>query len=144
MLAVAAILTLSGCASVQLGSPEKTAEVKKLQAKLGVGQVFVCRDGSIVGMAIRPDVELDGKAIGTVARKTFAYQEVQPGEHTLVVKTLEHDSTFPFKIAAGEQKFFQIWISVGVIAGRGIVDEMDPAKAKDCIAGGEMVEATAK
>lgn len=91
-------------------------------------------------MGIRPDVELDGKQVAIIPRSTYLYQEVKPGTHTLVVKTLEHDSKMPFTIAAGEQKFFQTWISMGILAGWGIIDEIDQATGKECVADGELLE----
>lgn len=91
-------------------------------------------------MGIRPDVELDGKQIAIIPRSTYFYQEIQPGTHTIVVKTLEHDSKMPFTIAAGEQKFFQTWISMGILSGWGIIDEIDPTAGKECVTAGELLE----
>lgn len=141
VLAAGLALAISGCASVQTANPEKTAAVKKLETKPDLGQVYICRDGSMFGMAIHPDIVLDGKTIGSIARNSFIYAEVAPGDHSVNVKSLEHDSVIPFKVAAGEQKYLQAWISIGVVAGRGIIDFMDPAVAKECIAKGDLVEA---
>lgn len=134
------VLTVNGCASVPMGDPARSAELKKFRPKADVAQIYVCRDSRTMGMGIRPDVELNGKQIAIIPRSSYIYQEVKPGNHTLVVKTLEHDSKLPFTIAAGEQKFFQTWISLGFIAGWGIIDEIDPAKGKECVADGELVE----
>jgi len=134
------VLAMAGCASVPMGDPARSAELKKFAPKADVAQIYVCRNSRTMGMGIRPDVELNGKQIAIIPRSTYIYQEVKPGNHTLVVKTLEHDSRLPFTIAAGEQKFFQTWISLGFIAGWGIIDEIDPAKGKECVADGELVE----
>lgn len=123
-----------------MGDPARSAELKKFEPKADVAQIYVCRNSKTMGMGIRPDVELDGKQIGIIPRSTYIYQELKPGSHTLVVKTLEHDSKFPFTIAAGEQKFFQTWISMGFLAGWGIIDEIDKTKGKECVADGELVE----
>lgn len=138
--AACALVTLSGCASVQMGDPGKNTELKKFQSKTDVAQIYVCRNSRTMGMGVRPDLELDGKPLARIARSTYAYAEVAPGEHLLVSKTLEHDSKMPFRIAAGEQKFFQSWISVGFVAGWGILDEIDAAKGKECVAEGDLVE----
>lgn len=131
---------LSGCASIQLGDPARSAEIKKFQPKTEVGQVYVCRNSTTFGLAIRPDIEIDNKPIATVARSTYAYAEVAPGSHTIVAKTLEHDSKMPFTIAAGEQRFFQTWISVGIFAGWGIIDEIKETDGRSCVTDGELVE----
>lgn len=134
------VLAVTGCASVPMGDPARSAELKQFAPKTDVAQIYVCRNSRTMGMGIRPDVELNGKQIAIIPRSTYIYQELKPGNHTLVVKTLEHDSKLPFTIAAGEQKFFQTWISPGFIAGWGIIDEIDPAKGKECVADGELVE----
>lgn len=141
MLIAGVMLAASGCASVQMGDPVRNTELKKFESKPDIGQIYVCRGGNMMGVGIRPDIILDGKPMATIARSTYAYQEVKPGTHTLVAKTLEHDSRMSFTIAAGEQKFFQTWISMGVLSGWGIIDEIDRGKGKECVAGGDLVEA---
>lgn len=141
VLPVCALLVLTGCASVPTAPPEVAADVKRITPKAGVGQVYICRDDTVFGMGIRPDVELNGRIVATIPRSSFSYHEVPPGDHVVSMKSLEHTSRFPFKIAAGEQKFFQTWITFGVIAGRAIIDEMPADKARDCIAKGELVGA---
>ncbi|HMW24079.1 MAG TPA: DUF2846 domain-containing protein [Burkholderiaceae bacterium] len=136
-----AALLLSACTSIQVADPGRNAEAKKFAAKPAVGQIYVCRGSSMFGAGVRPTIELDGKAIGVLGRGNFAYAEVAPGEHTVIAKTLEHDSKMPFTIAAGEQKFFQTWISIGVIAGRGVIDTFSAEEGRACVTGGEMVDA---
>jgi hypothetical protein len=140
LLIAGAVLVMSGCASVPMGDPARSAELKKFTPKTDVAQIYVCRNSRTFGMGIRPDIELDGKQVAKIPRSTYIYQEVKPGAHTLVAKTLEHDSKLPFTIAAGEQKFFQTWISVGVFAGWGLIDEIDQAAGKECVTDGELVE----
>ena len=143
-IALCVVMIASGCASIKLGDPVKGEEIKKFDRMSDKAQIYVCRDSRTFGLAIRPDIQLDGKDIGTVARSTFAYAEVPPGNHTLVAKTLEHDSKLPVSVMAGEQRFFQTWISVGVFAGWGLIDEIDAAKGKACVTEGEFVEAATR
>lgn len=138
---VMATLFLAGCASVQLGDPARSAAIKKFEKSGENAQIYVCRDSRTFGMAIRPDIELDGKIIATVARSTFAYAEVMPGNHTLVAKSMEHDSKVSFTVKPGEQRFFQTWISMGILSGWGLIEEVDQAKGQSCVTDGELVEA---
>lgn len=140
LLITAAMATVSGCANVPMGDPARSAEIKKFEPKSEMAQIYVCRNSRTMGMGIRPDVELNGKQIAIIPRSTYLYQEIKPGTHTLIVKTLEHDSKMSFSIAAGEQKFFQTWISLGIIAGWGIIDEIDHIAGKECVANGELLE----
>lgn len=86
----------------------------------------------------------DGQPIGTVGRGNFAYTEVAPGNHTVVAKSPEHDSKMDFTVAAGEQKFFQTWISVGIMVGWGLIDNYSTMDGKKCVTEGELVEAAKK
>lgn len=140
MVGAIGTLLLSGCASVQLGDPALSASLKKFEKNGEKAQIYVCRDSRTFGMAIRPDIELDGKVIATVARSTFAYAEVMPGTHTLVAKSMEHDSKVSFTVKPGEQRFFQTWISMGILSGWGLIEEVDQAKGQSCVTDGELVE----
>lgn len=138
---VTTLLLLTGCASIHMGDPAKSAAIKNFEKTVDMAQIYVCRNSRTFGMAIRPDIELDQNIIATVARSTFAYAEVMPGNHTLVAKTLEHDSKLPFTVKPGEQRFFQTWISIGFLAGWGLIEEIDAEAGKACVTDGELVEA---
>jgi hypothetical protein len=122
-----------GCQTAPMGDATRSAELKKFAPNPAMGQIYVCRDGRMLGAAVTPTIELNGRPIGDLSRNMFTFAEVPPGEHTLVAKTFEHDSKFPFKIAAGEQVFFQTWISFGVLVGRGIVDTASAADGRKCV-----------
>lgn len=145
-LAAAALVgsLLAGCASVPLADPARNAELKKFAAKSDVGQIYVCRSSSTFGMAITPDIEVDGKIVGPIGRSTYVYLELPPGDHTVVAKTMEHDSKMPFSIAAGEQKFFQTWISMGILSGWGLVDAMSADEGRKCVTEGNLVAMDSK
>lgn len=132
VLACAAI-AMAGCQTAPLGDPARSAELKKFMPSAGVGQVYVCRDGRFLGAAVTPTIEVNGRAVTNLTRNTYYYVELPPGEHTIIAKTFEHDSKFPFKIAAGEQIFFQTWISIGVLVGRGLIDTIPAADGKKCV-----------
>ena len=139
LVAVAGAL-LTGCGSVKLADPARSNELKQFAPNKGVGQVYVCRTSTFFGAAVRPTIEIDGKPVATIGRSTFGYTELPAGDHIIVAKTLEHDSKMPFTIAAGEQKFFQTWISMGVLAGWGLIDAFSTEDGKKCVTEAELVE----
>jgi hypothetical protein len=143
LVAVAAAL-LTGCGSVKLADPARSNELKQFTANKAVGQVYVCRNSTFMGAAVRPTIEIDGQAVGAVGRNNFSYTELAPGNHTVVAKSPEHDSKMDFTIAAGEQKFFQTWISMGVFVGWGLIDAYAPEEGKKCVTEAELVEAEKK
>jgi hypothetical protein len=136
-LSVGALLT--GCGSVKLADPERSASVKSISPSATAGQIFVCRN-AFIGAAIKPTIELDGQPIAVIGRNTFSFNEVTPGDHVLVAKSPEHDSTLPFSIAAGQQKYFQTWISMGVFVGWAVIDEWEPEEARKCVDESDLVE----
>lgn len=136
-LALAA--TLAGCGTVRLADSELSEATKLKGPSPDVGHIFVCRTG-VLGGAIRPTIELDGTPIAVIGKGTYSFTEVAPGRHTLIAKTPEHDSKLPFTIAAGEQKYFQTWVSVGVFTGWGIIEEFSAAEGKKCLEASELVQ----
>ena len=146
MKLMAALLTsilVTGCASIQKGDPVRSAEIKKFQSKEGMAQIYVCRSGSILGMAIMSKIEIDKVPLATIASSTYAYSELKSGDHVIVAKSPEHESVLNFKIGAGEKKFFKTWIVPGVFAGRAVIDELPIGDGKECIKDAELVEAVA-
>jgi len=143
-LVVALGALLTGCGTVKLADPARSSELKQFTPSKAMGQVYVCRNGTFFGAAIRPTIEIDGQNVGTVGRNNFSYTEVAPGSHTVVAKTPEHDSKMEFTIAAGEQKFFQTWISMGVFAGWGLIDAYATEEGRKCVQEAELVEAEKK
>ena len=141
---VFAVLVLTACSTpVPLGDPARSARLKEFPVKPGVGQVYVCRDGRDYGKRVRTSIELDGRIIGEVSQSTFLYSEVPPGTHEVVAKSPEHDSRIKFDIAAGEQKFFQTWLSIGAFSLWAIAEEIDAAAGKACVSGGNLAGAPA-
>lgn len=136
-----ALAMLAGCASIQRGDLARSEELKKFERRANVVQLYVCRESRFVGGGVRPTIELDGKPLATIFSGTYAYAEIHPGEHTIVAKTLEHDSVLTFDAAAGQQRFFQTWISPGVIMGWGLIDEINEHKGRACVMDAELVEA---
>jgi hypothetical protein len=131
-------LTLAGCSSVPLGDPVRSAELKRFEIKQGVGQVYICRgDGHRNGS--RLSVDLDGKPVTRLVGSTFFYVEVPPGKHEVAARSHEHDSIIPFSIAAGEQKFFQVWYTEGIIFLWAFVEERDVASGKACVEAGKLI-----
>lgn len=138
LAAMASVVLLTACQTVPMGDPARSAELKKFTANPNAGQIYVCRDSRFFGAAITATIELDGKPIGRLGRSNYVFAELPPGDHTVIAKTLEHDSKFPFKIAAGEQMYFTTWISFGVIAGRGIIDTLGPEEGRKCVTESEL------
>jgi hypothetical protein len=118
-------LTLVGCASVKMADTAQDTQAKKFTAKPDVAGLYVYRNESM-GSAIKMDVEVDGKALGQTAAKTYLYTEVAPGKHRIVSKT-ENASEIGIDAVAG--KLYYVWqeVKMGVWSARSRLQLVDEA-----------------
>ncbi len=98
----------SSCASVPKADKLADAEAKRFAARPDKCGLYVYRD-EWMGSAIRMQVDLDGKPLGSTAPKTFLFAWLDPGDHTLVSHA-EHDSQLVIEAKAGTLVY--IWQEV--------------------------------
>ena len=125
-LAAVAVLSVSGCASVPMGDPQKNSALKTFTAKQDVAGVYIYRNESMGG-AVKMDVEVDGKPIGQTAAKTYLYTELAPGKHVVTSKA-ENDFSLDLEVLPG--KLYYIWqeVKMGILYARtklSLVDEKE-------------------
>jgi uncharacterized protein (UPF0333 family) len=128
LLAMGIVVVASGCASVQMASPEQDAAAKSYAVKPGKANIYVYRNESM-GAAIKMPVALNGRLVGDTAAKTYMLLEVTPGSHTVVSKT-ETDSTVTVKTAAGRNYFVWQEVKMGLMAARSQLQLVDDATGK--------------
>lgn len=105
-------LCLVGCASVPMGDPKRDAELKEFKAAPDKAALYIYRN-EVFGAAIKIAVDLDGKHIGRTASKTYLYQELAPGEHTIVSRA-EEDDTLKVNLKAGTLTYVWQEIKLGL------------------------------
>jgi len=130
--ALAAVVLASGCASVQMASPEMDSAAKSYAVKPGTANVYVYRNEQM-GAAIKMPVALNGKMVGDTAAKTYLLLQVPPGRHTLVSKT-ENDSTLTLDVAAGRNYFVWQEVKMGLMVARSQLQLVDEATGKAGVA----------
>lgn len=125
---VAALLVLSGCASVPMGDKKQDAALKNFTAKPDVAGVYIYRNETI-GAAVRMDVEVDGKPLGQTAAKTYFYTEVAPGKHTVTSKA---ENTDRLELDAQAGKLYYIWqeVKMGIMFARTKLHLVGDAEGK--------------
>ena len=113
----AAILLASGCASVPMASASQDAALKAFspppENKAGV---YIYRN-SFVGQALKKDIYLDGKRLGESANKTYFYEQVDPGTHTVSTESEFSDNALSVTVQAGINYFIRQYIKMGVFVG---------------------------
>jgi hypothetical protein len=127
-LLVALAALASGCASVPEASPEQDQAAKTFKAPRDRAGVYVFRNETM-GAAIKLHVLMDGKYLGETASKTYFYEEVAPGSHTVTGKA-ENESSVTFQAVAG--KLYYIWqeIKMGLFQPRNELQLVDEATGR--------------
>ena len=137
--ALVTIVLASGCASVQMASPEMDASAKTFAVKPDKANIYVYRNESM-GAAIKMPVALNGRLVGDTAARTYLLLEVPAGSHTVVSKT-ENDSTVTVNAAAGRNYFVWQEVKMGMFAARSQLQLVDEATGKTGVGECKLIEA---
>lgn len=122
-MTAAAFMLVTGCASVQMASPDKDIAAKSFAVKADKANIYVYRNESM-GAAIKMPVIMDGKLIGDTAAKTYVKLEVTPGDHTMLSKA-ENESTLNLRAEAGKNYFVWQEVKMGVFSARSSLQLVD-------------------
>ncbi|WP_426788246.1 DUF2846 domain-containing protein [Xanthomonas campestris] len=127
---LAAILLASGCASVPMAPASQDAEPKTFAPPpAGKAGVYMYRN-SFVGQALKKDIYMDGKRLGESANKTYFYNQVDPGEHTVSTESEFSDNDFKFTVQSGMNYFIRQYIKMGVLVGGANVELVSEEEGK--------------
>ena len=137
--ALACVVLASGCASVNMAPEAADSAAKTYAVKPGMGNIYVYRN-EILGAAITLPVELNGKAVGATASKTYLLLPVAPGKHTLTSKG-ESGSTLAVDVAAGRNYFVWQEVKMGMLSGGSALHLVDEAKGKAGVAECKLIAA---
>lgn len=124
----AAFMLLTGCASVQMASPDKDFAAKSFAVKAEKANIYVYRNESM-GAAIKMPVLMDSKLIGDTAAKTYIKLEVLPGDYTMISKA-ENDSTLQLRTEAGKNYFVWQEVKMGMFAARSSLQLVDESTGR--------------
>ena len=114
ILALCAFTLLAGCAT----GGARYADVNVAAPKLAPdrGRIYFYRSTSFVGVAIQPDIKLNGESVGSAAPGGFFFVDRTRGNYVASSAT-EVESKLAFALAAGETKYVRTSISPGIIVG---------------------------
>jgi hypothetical protein len=114
ILALCAFTLLAGCATggaryadVNVGAPKLAPDR---------GRIYFYRSTAIVGVAVQPDIKLNGESVGSAAPGGFFFVDRPRGNYAASSAT-EVESKLAFTLAAGETKYIRTSISPGIIVG---------------------------
>ena len=115
LLTICTFAALAGCAS---SSGAKFTEANAVAPRLAPdkGRIYFYRSGSIVGVAIQPEIKLNNEPIGRAVPGGFFFVDRPRGSYEVSTAT-EVETKLAFALTSGETKYIRISISPGVFAG---------------------------
>lgn len=124
--AAACALILAGCAS-----GPKYQEVSNAMPTLRTseGRIYFLRSSSMLGAAIQPDIRLNGQVVGESKPGGFFYVDRPAGNYVASTST-EVEKMASFVLNTGETKYLRTSPSLGLLAGRIVVELETPEKAR--------------
>ena len=123
--AVAAVL--GGCAASGAKYQEMASSMPGLKA--GQGRIYFLRSSSMFGAAVQPEIRLNGQVVGQSKPGGFFYVDRAAGTYSATTAT-ETENSASFKLDPGETKYLRTSPSMGLLAGRIVVQLESAEKAK--------------
>ena len=141
VLSLAAVMALSGCASVDMASKEESAKAKAFNApSQGNAGVYIYRD-SFVGQALKKDVWINGNCVGESAPDVFFYTEVEGGKkHKIDTESEFSPNTLELMFEAGKNYFIRQFIKIGVFVGGAGLELVPEEQGKAAVSKLEMAK----
>jgi uncharacterized protein DUF2846 len=93
-----------------------------------MGRIMFYRDSSIVGLAIQPDIRLNGEVVGSSTPGGFFFVDRKPDKYYVSVAT-ETENSVEFDLKEGQTRYVRTYVSMGVLIGRAYPQLMDPDQA---------------
>lgn len=139
--ALAAVVLMSGCASVDMASKAESSKAKEFNAPTqGNAGLYVYRN-SFVGKALKKDILVDGKCLGESAPDVFFYTEVQGGKtHKIDTESEFSDNSLELMLESGKNYFIRQFIKMGVFVGGAGLEQVTDAQGKADIASLELAK----
>lgn len=132
--ALLAFVTLTGCASVPMESPENDSMAKQFAPPSpGNAGLYIYRAGG-PGASLKKDIWVDGKCIGESAPNVYFYQEVSGGQdHEIATESEFSPNTMTLMTEAGENYFVNQYIKMGLFVGGANVKRVEDEKGKEMV-----------
>ncbi|MBU2426581.1 MAG: DUF2846 domain-containing protein [Gammaproteobacteria bacterium] len=138
MLLGAAMLTISGCASVPMADPAADTQAKTFVTAADKANLYIYRNENL-GAAIKMPVLLNDKSIGDTAAKTYIFRQVDPGSYTITSKS-ESDSKLQLDVEGGKNYFIWQEVKMGTWAAGSKLQQVDETKGTAGVKESKMIK----
>lgn len=125
LFAATPLLLLSGCAT----GPKYTEVVSTIPSLApSQGRIYFYRP-SAFGLALQPDINLNGQKVGTAKPYGFYFVDRAPGTYD-VTAAAETDKKLTFTLEPRQERFVRLKFQMGVFVGRIMQELVDKAEAE--------------
>lgn len=125
---------LSGCASVSTYGDAERMEALQSSPADGLARIYVYRDNTTFGAALKKDVYVDGKCVGESAKGVFFYTDVTGNcEHKVATESEFSPNVLTLYTEANKKYYVRQYIKFGVFVGGAGIEQVDEQKALESI-----------
>lgn len=137
IIAALGLLFLSGCASVPMESEQMSNQVKQYNSpQPGKAGIYVFREDTVVGAALKKDVWIDKECVGETAKGVFFYHEVDgDSSHTISTESEFSPNDLILETVRGKLYFIEQFIKMGLFVGGAGLREVDTETGKKEVSG---------
>src|SRR5208337_2174631 len=110
------IMSLAACATAPvatIASSESDASAKKFMPPEGKANIYIAWSNNPNGGARSLNVSLDGKMLGIISPGTYHNVAIDPGKHSIEVKSTLNSAKVSLDAAAGRNYFYEVTASAG-------------------------------
>jgi hypothetical protein len=126
-----AVSVLGGCATGGIRYAEMGPATPRLQG--GFGRIYFYRSGVPFGLAVQPDIRLNGVKVGSATPNGFFFIDRPPGKYEISTTT-EVEEKVNVTLLAGETKYIQFYLSPGILLPHANLNPVAREKAEQDMA----------
>jgi hypothetical protein len=135
---ILAASVLGGCATSGLKYSDMASDSPRLRS--GFGRIYFYRSGIPLGLAVQPDININGAKVGSAVPNGYFFVDRPPGKYELSAKT-EIEEKVPITLQAGETKYVQFYLTPGILLPHANLNPVTREKAEQDMAELRQVEA---
>ena len=115
---VSVSILLGGCVSVPTYSDTEKVQALESQPKDGFSRIYVYRDNTPFGAALRKDIAIDGKCLGQSSMGVFFFRDVTGNcEHEVSTQSEFSPNSLTLYTEANKKYYLRQYMKLGVFVG---------------------------
>jgi hypothetical protein len=135
----AVVIAATGCASVAMAPAEQDTKAKSFAVSAEKANVYIYRNESM-GAAVKLEITVDGKLVGSTAAKSYFLVQLAPGKHTILSQQ-DPEKKLDLTVAAGKNYFVWQEVKMGMWSPGSKLSLVEDSVGKAGVAESGMIEA---